>query len=153
MPKCNIFSPHLLSESPLEGRPPTSLGEYMEPSRDRQRATRLYARNSIRLPGATPGRSELGAPQSQTESTALRGECGILRRPHRKKLYRTVKRNPLLLKSGPVYMPQVVPAHNPGRRVAPSMWQHRESRTLSDFPAPPAPVRKHWSGQTVQRTA
>lgn len=28
MPKCNIFSSYLLSESPLEGRPPTSLGEY-----------------------------------------------------------------------------------------------------------------------------
>ena len=38
-----------------------------------------------------------------------------------KKLYRTVKRNPLLLKSGLVYMPQVGPAHDPGRRVAPSM--------------------------------
>lgn len=42
-----------------------------------------------------------------------------------KKLYRTVKRNPLLLKSGLVYMPQAVPAHDPGRRVAPSMRHHR----------------------------
>lgn len=52
-----------------------------------------------------------------------------------KKLYRTVKRNQLLLKSGLVYMPQVVPAHDPGRRVAPSMRQHRPSRALNeDYP-------------------
>ena len=32
-------------------------------------------------------------------------------------------------------MPQVVPAHDPGRSVAPSMRQHRPSRALNeDYP-------------------
>lgn len=139
---CNPFSPpplggntgDLLSYFPGLGHPLLAGGIRSRPETGKGRM-RLYARNSIRLPGATPGRSELGAPQSQTESTALRGECGILRRPHRKKLYRTVKRNPLLLKSGLVYTPQVVPAHDPGRRVAPSMRQHCPSRALNeDYP-------------------
>ena len=87
----------------------------------------IVSASPVQLRG-TPNK---GYPKRQTKSAACEGSAGY-KLPPLKKLYRTVKRKPLLLKSGLVYMPQVVPAHDPGRRVAPSMRHHRPSRALNE---------------------
>ena len=107
----------------------------MEPPRDRQRATRLYARTKHPPPRCNSGALRIRGPTKPDREHRIARGVRYIKKTPLKKLYRTVKRNPLLLKSGLVYTPQVEPAHDPGRRVAPSMRQHRPSRALNeDYP-------------------